>query len=170
MGLPSQPKSFAELKTQLTETCAFLESFSLGRVGFTQQDVLAGIRRVRCQSERLKEFATGPHRRGGGGNRNRGGSTRHHGRNARRSASEATGLAKRRGPCVKLALSVQLRVFGRAQADRGALSLLQNCSICCRMNPMPHRQLRCRFHEQRGKIQSSIKTTRSSPPLATLEG
>jgi hypothetical protein len=55
--------SFAALKLQLTDTCAFLESFGLGRAGFTQQDVLAGICRVKSQCERLKEFSTGPHAR-----------------------------------------------------------------------------------------------------------
>jgi len=53
--------SFAELKLELEDACAFLRSFTLGRPGFTQQDGLAGIQRVKAQCDRLKElFGSGP--------------------------------------------------------------------------------------------------------------
>ena len=52
--------SFADLKQELEEACAFLRSFTLARPGFTRQDALAGIQRVRARCDRLKKlFASG---------------------------------------------------------------------------------------------------------------
>jgi hypothetical protein len=53
--------SFADLKTDLEDACAFLRSFTLARPGYTRQDALAGIGRVKARCDRLKKlFASGP--------------------------------------------------------------------------------------------------------------
>jgi hypothetical protein len=54
--------SFATLKTELDEACAFLRSFTLGQQGFTKHDGAAGIERVNKLCDRLdKLFASGPY-------------------------------------------------------------------------------------------------------------
>ena len=54
--------SFATLKTELDEACAFLRSFTLGQQGFTKRDGADGIERVNKLCDRLvKLFASGPH-------------------------------------------------------------------------------------------------------------
>jgi hypothetical protein len=53
--------SFAALKLELEDACEFLQSFTLARPGYTRQDVLAGIGRVKARCDRLKKlFASGP--------------------------------------------------------------------------------------------------------------
>ncbi len=53
--------SFADLKLDLEDACEFLQSFTLARPGFTRQDALAGIGRVKARCDRLKKlFASGP--------------------------------------------------------------------------------------------------------------
>ena len=53
--------SFADLKHELDDACAFLRAFTLGRPGFTRRDGLAAIRRVRDHCTRMEElFAGGP--------------------------------------------------------------------------------------------------------------
>ena len=52
---------FEDVKQALAEACKFLRSFTLGRVGFTQQDEIAGIQRViDCCNRMEKLFADGP--------------------------------------------------------------------------------------------------------------
>jgi hypothetical protein len=51
--------SFADLKLELEDACAFLQAFTLGRPGFTRQDGLAGIRRVQDHCNRLEELFVG---------------------------------------------------------------------------------------------------------------
>ena len=59
---PVADSSFAHLKLELDEACAFLRGFTLGHRGFTRLDGLAGMRRVSDLCDRLhKLFATGPH-------------------------------------------------------------------------------------------------------------
>jgi hypothetical protein len=56
-----EKSSFADLKLNLEEACAFLQLFAIGKPGFTQQDAAAGIQRVKGQCDRLnKLFASGP--------------------------------------------------------------------------------------------------------------
>lgn len=56
--------SFADVKSDLEEACAFLRSFTLGRHGFTQLDGITGMRRVNAQCDRMEElFASGPNAR-----------------------------------------------------------------------------------------------------------
>lgn len=53
--------SFERVKLSLAEACEFLRSFTLGRHGFTQQDGIAGIKRVTDQCDRMEKlFADGP--------------------------------------------------------------------------------------------------------------
>jgi hypothetical protein len=53
--------SFADVKLELEEACAFLRAFTLGRHGFTQRDGVTGIQRVNEHCARLEElFASGP--------------------------------------------------------------------------------------------------------------
>jgi hypothetical protein len=53
--------SFEAVKQGLEDASEFLQSFTLGRPGFTRQDALAGIRRVKAQCDRMKKlFASGP--------------------------------------------------------------------------------------------------------------
>ena len=53
--------SFGDVKLALAEACEFLRSFTLGRHGFTQQDGIAGIKRVTDQCDRMEKlFADGP--------------------------------------------------------------------------------------------------------------
>jgi hypothetical protein len=53
--------SFENGKMALEEACEFLRSFTLGRHGFTQQDGIAGIKRVTDQCNRMETlFADGP--------------------------------------------------------------------------------------------------------------
>jgi hypothetical protein len=53
--------SFQDVKLALAEACEFLRSFTLGRHGFTQQDGIAGIKRVTNQCDRMEKlFADGP--------------------------------------------------------------------------------------------------------------
>jgi hypothetical protein len=53
--------SFADVKLDLEEACAFLRGFTLARHGFTQQDGVAGIRRVTSCCDRMEElFGAGP--------------------------------------------------------------------------------------------------------------
>jgi hypothetical protein len=54
----TQP-SFAALKLELEDACAFLNSFTTGRQGYTRQDIIAGIGRVRAQCERLVDLFDG---------------------------------------------------------------------------------------------------------------
>jgi hypothetical protein len=52
--------SFEDVKLALAEACEFLRSFTLGRHGFTQQDGIAGIKRVTDQCDRMEKlFAEG---------------------------------------------------------------------------------------------------------------
>ena len=52
--------SFEDVKLALEEACEFLRSFTLGSDGFTQQDGIAGIRRVTDQCNRMEKlFADG---------------------------------------------------------------------------------------------------------------
>jgi hypothetical protein len=61
-GAPVAKPSFADVKSDFDEACAFLKSFTLGQRGFTQQDGVGGIQRVSDLCVRLKElFASGPH-------------------------------------------------------------------------------------------------------------
>ena len=54
--------SFAHLKLELDDACAFLRGFTLGHRGFTLRDGLAGIQRVSDLCDQLhKRFASGPH-------------------------------------------------------------------------------------------------------------
>jgi hypothetical protein len=46
--------SFVDMKLALEEACVFLRSFTLGRHGFTQQDGIAGIKRVTGQCNRME--------------------------------------------------------------------------------------------------------------------
>ena len=49
------------MELSLAEACEFLRSFTLGRHGFTQQDGIAGIKRVAEQCDRMDAlFAAGP--------------------------------------------------------------------------------------------------------------
>ena len=60
-GEPMDRSSFAVVKVELEDACEFLQSFTQGRAGFTRQDGLAGIRRVKGQCDRLNQlFASGP--------------------------------------------------------------------------------------------------------------
>ena len=53
--------SFEDVKLAMAEACEFLRSFTLGRHGFTQQDGIAGIKRVNDQCNRMEKlFADGP--------------------------------------------------------------------------------------------------------------
>jgi hypothetical protein len=54
--------SFAHLKLELDDACAFLRGFTLGHRGFTLRDGFAAIRRVSELCDRLHQlFASGPH-------------------------------------------------------------------------------------------------------------
>jgi len=53
--------SFAAVKPGLEEAYEFLQAFTLARPGFTRQDGLAGIRRVKARCERPESlFGSGP--------------------------------------------------------------------------------------------------------------
>jgi hypothetical protein len=52
--------TFADLKRESENACAFLQSFALGRSGFTQRDARAGVQRLSDLCDRLKDFASGP--------------------------------------------------------------------------------------------------------------
>lgn len=53
--------SFEDRKMALEDACEFLRSFTLGRHGFTQQDGIAGIKRVTDLCDRMEKlFADGP--------------------------------------------------------------------------------------------------------------
>ena len=53
--------SFAALKLELEDACEFLRSFTLARPGYTRQDALAGIGRVKALCDRLMRlFASRP--------------------------------------------------------------------------------------------------------------
>ena len=53
--------SFEDVKLDLAEACEFLRSFTFGQRGFTQQDGIAGIKRVTDQCDRMEKlFADGP--------------------------------------------------------------------------------------------------------------
>ena len=53
--------SFEDVKLDLAEACEFLRAFTLGRHGFTQQDGIAGIRRVTDHCDRMEKlFSSGP--------------------------------------------------------------------------------------------------------------
>jgi hypothetical protein len=53
--------SFEDAKLALAEACEFLRSFTLGRHGFTQQDGIAGIKRLTACCNRMEKlFADGP--------------------------------------------------------------------------------------------------------------
>jgi hypothetical protein len=51
--------SFEDVKLALEEACEFLRSFTLGSDGFTQQDGIAGIRRVTDQCNRMEKLFAG---------------------------------------------------------------------------------------------------------------
>lgn len=52
--------TFAALKLELDEACAFLRQFTLGKRGFTQRDGLATIQRVSDLCDQLKaDFGSG---------------------------------------------------------------------------------------------------------------
>jgi hypothetical protein len=56
--------SFEDVKLALEEACEFLRSFTLGRDGFTQQDGIAGIKRVTDQCNLMEKlFTDGPNAR-----------------------------------------------------------------------------------------------------------
>ena len=46
--------SFEDGKLALKEACEYLRSFTLGRHGFTQQNGIAGIKRVTDQCDRME--------------------------------------------------------------------------------------------------------------------
>ena len=51
----------ARLKEEFDDACAFLQSFTHGRRGFTQQDGVAGVQRLSELCDRSKRpFASGP--------------------------------------------------------------------------------------------------------------
>ena len=52
---------FETLNLDLEDACNFLRSFTTGKRGFTPQDGLAGIKRLRVLCDRMKErFSSGP--------------------------------------------------------------------------------------------------------------
>ncbi len=51
-----EKSSFEDGKLALEEACEFLRSFTLGRHGFTQQDGIAGIKRVTDQCDRMEKL------------------------------------------------------------------------------------------------------------------
>jgi hypothetical protein len=58
--LQMKAASFENVKQALGEACEFLRSFTLGRHGFSQQDGIAGIRRVNSRCSRMERlFADG---------------------------------------------------------------------------------------------------------------
>ena len=53
--------SLATLKVKMTEACAKLRPFTLGRAGVTQKDGIEGIRRINAICKQLKKlFGDGP--------------------------------------------------------------------------------------------------------------
>jgi hypothetical protein len=55
-GETLKKSSFDDLKLALEEACEFLRLFTLGRHGFTQQDGIAGIRRVTDQCNQMEKL------------------------------------------------------------------------------------------------------------------